>query len=520
MMNPKTYYPIASITLFLFGCVFANRIDAQDTDPPNVILILADDLGYTDVGAFGAELIATPHIDRLAKEGMTFTRAYTPCSVCSPTRYSLLTGRYYWRSKQHPETKVIQDGQGLAIELGRETLGTLFKKKGYTTGVIGKWHLGFGEFKNFDQYYDWTAAKKIAPGPLEVGFDYYFGMAANVGNQPRFFIENHDFYNRQAGDRVSSKKAEITPGAQFMVTKQTISPWDPSAYWANDNVAQVITDKAVDFIHKNSGPNKDPFFLYFAHNIPHSPITPAGKYQGTSGCGPYGDFIQELDTQVGEVLAAVDEARKHRNTLVIFTSDNGGVANQADSDDPPPGPAGLAREMGHLQCGHLRGGKWSIYEGGFRVPLIVQWPGQLQGGQRSDKMISLVDIFSTMSDLLDVEYGRDHGEDSFSFWPQITDGPLAPAARDHVIVQSPLGVRAIVRDGWKYIRPWTVPDSIPDDKKAFLAREIANPENHRQLFHLDKDLDESVNLLEDYPSIASQLQSELSNAENMNRTTR
>ncbi|MBH53610.1 MAG: hypothetical protein CMI18_04605 [Opitutaceae bacterium] len=186
---------------------------------PNVVIILADDLGYTDVGAFGAELIATPHIDKLAKEGMRFTRAYTPCSVCSHTRYGLLTGRYYWRSKQHPETKVIQGGQGLAIEKGRETLGTLFKKKRYATGIIGKWHLGFGEFKNFEQQYDWTADKKIGPGPLQVGFDYYFGMVANIGNHPCFFIENDDFYGRKPGDKVTHEKVTPRggPAGQFMV---------------------------------------------------------------------------------------------------------------------------------------------------------------------------------------------------------------------------------------------------------------------------------------------------------------
>ena len=504
----------------IFLCLLvASTLFSAEKEPPNVVLILADDLGYNDVGAFGAELIATPHIDRLATEGMKFTRAYTPCSVCSPTRYSLLTGRYYWRSEQHPPTKVIQDGQGLAIELGRETLGTLFKKKGYKTGVIGKWHLGFGEFKDFDQYYDWTAEKKIGPGPLEVGFDYYFGMAANVANQPKFFIENHDFYDRKSGDKVTSEKAVIPPGAQFMVTKEIINAWDPAVYWTNESVAQTITDKAVEFIHRNAGPDKDPFFLYYAHNIPHGPVTPAEKYQGTSECGPYGDFVQELDAQVGEVLAAIDEARKHRDTLVIFTSDNGGIAKQADSDDPPSGPAGLAREMGHLQCGHMRGGKWSIYEGGFRVPFIVHWPGELQGGQSSDKLISLVDIFSTVSDLLGVEYGRNNGEDSLSFWPQIAEGPQAPGVRDHVIVQSPLGVRAIVRDGWKYIRPWTIPESIPEDKQAFLAREMENPESHKQLFHLNEDFDETANLISDYPTIASQLKEELTLAEKQGRTT-
>lgn len=510
----------AALSLFPLILIQLAQADSHGK-PPNVIVILADDLGYTDVGAFGAELIDTPHIDRLAREGMKFTQAYTPCSVCSPTRYGLLTGRYYWRSKQHPSTKVIQDGQGLAIEKGRETLATLFKKKGYATGVVGKWHLGFGDFKNFEQQYDWTANKKIGPGPLQVGFDYYFGMVANVANQPRFYIENDDFYGRKPGDKVTTEKVAIDSGGaggQFMVQRENVRPWDPSVVWEDDEVAQVITDKAVDYIEANSGADKPPFFLYFAHNIPHGPITPAKHHEGTSDCGLYGDFVQELDTQVGEIIAAAEASREHRETLIIFTSDNGGTATSPESDDPPSGAAGEARELGHLQCGHMRGGKWSIYEGGFRVPFVVHWPGHVEAGRVSDKLISLQDVFASMADFLGVEYGRDAGEDSFSFWPQIADGPEAPAARDHVIVQSPLGVRAIVRDGWKYMRPWVAPDPIPERQKVFLAREMRNPQNFEQLYHLDSDFDESSNRVKDFPNIAAQLKSELQLAEKSGRT--
>ncbi len=513
--------PFALFVFHISSFIALSQASSHETEP-NVLIILADDLGYTDVGSFGAELIDTPIIDNLARTGMKFTRAYTPCSVCSPTRYGLLTGRYYWRSRQHPETKVIQAGQGLAIEDGRETLATLFKKKGYATAIVGKWHLGFGEFKNFDQQYDWTADKPIGPGPLHVGFDYYFGLMANVGNQPRFFIENDDFYGRRTGDKVTSKKVNANSAGngqgQFMVQRETIQPWDPSVIWKEDEVAQVITDKAVEYIEDNTGAGKPPFFLYFAHNIPHGPITPAEKYKESSDCGPYGDFIEELDTQVGEVLAAVENARQHRETIVVFTSDNGGVAVGPESDELPSGPAGLAREMGHLQCGHMRGGKWSIYEGGFRVPFIVNWPGRVEAGQVSDSLISLQDLFATMADFLKIEYGRNDGEDSFSFWPQVIEGTEAPAARDHVIVQSPLGVRAIVRDEWKYMRPWQAPNPIPENKKAFLSREVANPQNYEQLYHLNSDFDESSNRIADFPSVAAQLSEELRLAEANGRT--
>ena len=516
------------VVTLVFILLFGHAQSGSGYDRPNVLVILADDMGYGDVGAFGAELIATPSIDKLAREGMRFTTAYTPCSVCSPTRYGLITGRYAWRSKQHPETKVIQDGQALAIEKGRETLATLFKQKGYATGIIGKWHLGFGQFKSFDDKFDWTKGK-IAPGPLEVGFDYYFGLAANVGNQPRFFIENHDFFGRKRGDRVTVQDPEAANWdgeakssneafGRLMLSRGDVIPWDPSVIWKDEEVSQVIADKAVDYIQSHSGPDKPPFFLYYAANIPHGPITPSNKFKGSSQCGPYGDFIQELDTQIGQIIAAVDEANKHRNTLVIFTSDNGGVATAPESRGPAGEPHLTAINAGHKIVGSLRGGKWSIYEGGFRVPFIVRWPGQVQGGQTSDKMISLVDIFATMSDFLGVDYGSDAGEDSFSFWPQIADGPDAPAARDHVIVQSPLGVRAIVRDDWKYMRAWQAPEQLSEAQRTWLTREMSNPENHPQLYHLATDHDETANRVDDYPTIAQQLKTELNEALMRGRT--
>ncbi|MCB1123709.1 MAG: sulfatase-like hydrolase/transferase, partial [Verrucomicrobiae bacterium] len=304
------------------------------------------------------------------------------------------------------------------------------------------------------------------------------------------------------------------------VQRQDVIPWDPSMVWKNEEVSQILTNQAVSYIKKHTGSGKPPFFLYLAHNIPHGPITPSKKFQGSSECGPYGDFIQELDTQVGEIMAAIADARKYRDTLVIFTSDNGGVATAPESRGPASGPAGEAREAGHLQCGYLRGGKWSIYEGGFRIPFIMNWPGHVNAGRENDNMISLVDVFATLADFLGVNYGPNHGEDSFSFWSQVVEGSEAPAARDHVIVQSPLGVRGIVRDGWKYIRPWTAPVPFPEDKRDFLSREMDNPENYLQLYHLDADFDETTNLIGGFETITSQLKSELDIAEAKGRTAR
>jgi arylsulfatase A len=322
---------------------------AESGSVPNVVLILADDLGYGDVGCYGATKIKTPNIDRLARDGRRFTNAYTPGSVCSPTRYGLMAGRYVWREPRHHAAGVHAPGGPLLFDRDRVTLARLFQNHGYTTGAIGKWHLGFGEGDKPSVRYDWSQ-EDIKPGPLEVGFDFFYGMAANVGNQPRIFIENHRFVGRKPGDPVK------------MIGRADIEPWSPDAYYQEDHVAGDLAQQAVKFIQRSQGQDK-PFFLYFATNIAHNNITPAAKFLGQSECGPYGDFVQELDAHVGLILDTLTRAGIADNTLVLFTSDNGGVV----AENERLAPQWQAKQAGHAICGALRGRKHSIYEGGFRV---------------------------------------------------------------------------------------------------------------------------------------------------------
>ena len=264
--------------------------DAAAAAKPNVVIILADDLGYGDVGCYGATKIKTPNIDRLAAEGVRFTQAYTPGSVCSPTRYGLLAGRYFWRNPRHHPTGVHAPGAPLLFEPDRLTLGKLFQQNGYTTACIGKWHQGVGEGDKPSLRYDFSQ-DEIKPGPNDAGFDFFFGMAANVGNAPRIYIENHRFVGRKPGDKVE------------MIGRGDVKPWSPDAEYKEDAVAGDIAKQAVDYIAQT--PSDKPFFLYFAANIAHNAITPGAACKGTSACGPYGDFVQELDTHVGWLMEAL-----------------------------------------------------------------------------------------------------------------------------------------------------------------------------------------------------------------------
>lgn len=453
---------------------------------PNVVLILADDLGYGDTSCYGAELIHTPRIDSLAEEGMKFTSAYTPSSICSPTRYSLLTGRYFWRSERHPPTRVLWPQDPLAIEINRTTLPSIFKSVGYRTAVIGKWHLGFGEGVYRKDKVDWSQFE-IGPGPLDVGFDYFYGLAANVENQPKLYIENRSFEGRQPGDVVNLKAGQLTA-------------WDPDRIWNDDEVAQHITNRAVTYIAENSGKGKPPFFLYFPTTVPHGPIVPTEKFRGISPAGPYGDFVQELDSQVGQIIDAIKNNNGDRETLIIFTSDNGAVNE---------GHRGAEyMEMlnaGHKPTGNLRGGKWSVYEGGFKVPFIVWWPEKIENNIVNTNPISLVDIFATIAEMLKVNYDLTDAEDSRSFFLQLIFGPSIPAARDHLIVQSSFGPRAILREGWKYVKPWNPPTGLTSAEMEALFREMENEENYEQLYDLKSDPYEQRNKISEATNMAQQL---------------
>ena len=482
----------------VLGCLLAmvgtpNAFPAATTNSqrPNIVLILADDLGYGDVGCYGATKIKTPNIDRLAREGRSFTNAYTPGSVCSPTRYGLMAGRYVWREPRHHPTGVHAPGGPLLFDCDRLTLARLFQKNGYATGVVGKWHLGFGVDDKPSYRYDWSQ-EEIKPGPLEVGFDYYYGMAANAGNAPRIYIENHRFVGRKPGDKVE------------MVGRADIKPWSPEAEYKFDRVAGDIAGKAVEFI----GRSKDrPFFLYVATNIAHNDITPAAPFTGTSACGPYGDFVQELDAHVGQIRAALEKAGILDRTLILFTSDNGGVV----ADNPRLAAQMQAKEAGHAICGALRGRKHSIFEGGFRVPFIVRWPGHVPAGTRSDTVLCLTDVLATCAALLGETLPTGAGEDSFNALPAWQGAPGAQV-RDHVVLTSASGVFAVREGDWKLIAR---NDKVATPKGNQKQIEI---ENRNQLYNLANDPAETKNLWSEQPDIVQRLSRRLAEARQANHT--
>jgi arylsulfatase A len=466
---------------FFFAAVglwFVGQTAEAAADKPNVVLILADDLGFGDLGCYGATKIRTPNIDRLAAEGTRFTQAYTPGSVCSPTRYSLLSGRYFWRNPMHPPTGVLAPGAPLLFEENRLTLAGFFKNQGYATAAIGKWHLGFGRGPNYRAQYNWNQ-EDIKPGPLESGFDYFFGMAANVGNMPGFYVENRRFFGRKPGDAVT-----VGPG-------ENVKPWSPEVLYRPEQVGGDIAREAAKWIEQ-SGPR--PFFLYVATNIPHHDVTPASESIGKSQCGPYGDFVQELDGHVGKVLAALEKKGVLENTLVLFTSDNGGVVTNSKRRLEPYWEA---QQAGHHICGDLRGRKHGIYEGGFRVPFLVRWPGHVPAGRTNEAIVGITDVMASCAGMLGTSLPAGAAEDSLNLWP-LWQAEEGAKGRESVVLNSANGVFAIREGRWKLIRQTPVKGGQNPD-----------PENSDQLYDLSDDPAERRNRWAEHPEVVARLSASL-----------
>ena len=331
----------------------------EEPQLPNIIFIMADDLGYGDFSCYGAEKIQTPNVDRLAEEGMKFTDAHSGSAVCTPTRYGVLTGRYCWRSWL--KNWVLWENMPLLIDTTRLTVASMLQQHGYTTGCLGKWHLGWG----VEPDHRWDG--DVKPGPLEVGFDYFFGVP-HSHNSPDFlkvFMENRRIIGLNPGDDIHDE--EVMKRVRRNLEETAIN----------------ISKAAVRFIEDN----KDrPFFLYYPTTNIHSPITPNDRFKGKSEAGQYGDFVVEFDWAVGEIVSALDRHGISENTLIIVTSDNGGT------------PA--ASSFGHLSNAPWRGSKCQIYEGGHRVPFIVRWPGKVKPGTVCDETICLTDFMATCAAII------------------------------------------------------------------------------------------------------------------------
>ena len=461
---------------------------------PNVVIILADDLGYGDTSCYGATKVNTPNIDRLAREGRRFTQAYTASSICSPTRYALMTGRYCWRTSL--QRQVLNVNAPLHIETSRMTLPSMFKKHGYTSAAIGKWHLGYGPGPTVD----WN--QPLRPGPLELGFDYHFAVPSNHGDLTRAYVRNHSLINRQ-------------PGVPYQVGTKKGGPKGLTQTRVDDRVNVTLAAEAVQFLE---GTNGKPFFLYFTPVAVHNPVTPNKQFRGKSQAGLYGDYILELDWAVGQVLTTLDKMKAQENTLVIFSSDNGGVvmsrggqggerqaaefALNLENDDAESISAHYriaqkeAEQAGHKIVGDLRGRKHSIYEGGFRVPFITRWPGRVPATTTCDEVISLTDMLATLAKIVGEKVPASAGEDSYDVGPALLGRKLAKPIREAVVVHNAEGVFAIRQGDWKLIetRTWDEELQSPWRKEAT-----------NQLYNLAKDPAEAANVWDQNPTVVKRL---------------
>ncbi|MEQ1858745.1 MAG: arylsulfatase [Chthoniobacteraceae bacterium] len=411
---------------------------ALAADKPNVIVILCDDLGYGDVKANNPDCkIATPHMDRLAREGVRFTDAHTPSSVCTPTRYGLLTGRYNWRTKL--QSGVLGGLSPRLIEQGRETLATLLKAQGYHTACVGKWHLGMDwaklpgkdvtelSIESAAQVRNVDYTKPIANGPLSVGFDSYFGISASLDMVPYTYIEN----DRVTVQPTVDKTWPLHPGHKGDCR---LGPAAPE--FEAENVLPDFARRSVEVIAARAK-TKQPFFLYLPLASPHTPIAPTKEWIGRSGLNLYADFVMQTDWAIGEVLGALDKAGIADNTLVVFTSDNG-CSPQAKIEE-------LAAK-GHAVNGPLRGHKADVFDGGHRVPFIVRWPAKAKPAV-SDALVCLTDVFATCAEIVGTKLPDTAGEDSFSFLPILAG--TGKSARTSVVHHTISGAFAIREGEWK-----------------------------------------------------------------------
>lgn len=465
-----------SLLMFLLVTVPPRSLGAS---LPNIVVILADDMGYGDPGCYNPKSkIPTPHIDRLAREGMRFTDAHAAGAVCHPSRYGLITGRYPFRTdvSRWPREPLIEDGQ--------VTLASLLRDQGYTTAMVGKWHLGFRE-RGYDQ--------PLPGGPVDRGFQTFFGMRASTDIPPYFLIR---------GDRA------IAPPANDIAASSTAG-WSPiqGAFWRAGkiapglelkNVLPAFTSEALTVIRNHAGKpraDRSPLMLYFAFTAPHTPWLPDPKFVGKSGAGLYGDFTMMVDAALGEVLAALDEAQMSRDTLLIFTSDNG----------PTWYPADVER-FGHDSAGGFRGMKADAWEAGHRVPFIVRWPTRVKAASVTDQTICFTDLLSTFAEVCGARLTPGAGPDSFSFLPvlegrQLNDQPI----RGPIVLQSGSTNAMFIRSGdWKFIDQLGSGGFTKPNKIAPGAGEPTG-----QLYNLREDRAESRNLFNNHPEIVARLREQM-----------
>ena len=464
---------------------------AERTERPNLIYILADDMGYGDVSCMNPNsAIRTRHIDRLARQGMCFEDAHASSAVCTPSRYSILTGRYNWRSwLKHGVTWGYSRP---VIESGRMTVAALLKTQGYATACTGKWHLGWNWARNGEGETDIDFSQPITEGPLEKGFDTFFGISASLDMPPYVYV--HD-------DRVT------------MVPERSSAASEGKGFWREGPIAADfehagvlprLLEKALDFIRQQAQADC-PFFLYFPLPAPHTPILPLAAFQGKSGTNAYGDFCLQVDDLVGQVMNTLEQLDIAEDTILIFTSDNG---------CSPMADFGELAQYGHHPSHVFRGHKADIYEGGHRIPFIVRWPRRIPEGTRSAQTVCLSDLMRTMADIVGVSLPEDAAEDSVSSLPTWLGAELSRNYREATVHTSVDGSLSIRQGRWKLeMCPgsggWSFPKPGPECEGLPAV----------QLYDLEADIGERVNLEAQHPEIVQDLQALLTDYVRRGRST-
>lgn len=484
-MNLKPILLLLILPL-IFGCKEESSLKSNN---PNIVVIYLDDLGYGDLGAYGATGLETPNMDNLASGGVKFTNGYASSATCTPSRYALLTGEYPWRNE---DANILPGTAPLLIDTAQATLPKMLKAEGYHTGIVGKWHLGLGSGN-----VDWNT--KIAPGPNEVGFDYSFIMAATQDRVPTVYIENGnvvrldkddpikvDYQNNFEGEPTGKKNPEMLKMKWHHGHNSSIVNGIPrigymkggdSAKWVDENMADTFLVRAQQYVRKHK---EEPFFLYYAMQQPHVPRTPHPRFVGKSGMGPRGDVIVEADWCIGQFMKTLEEEGLLENTLVVFSSDNGPVLNDGYYDD-------AVEKLGdHKPWGPLRGGKYSLFEAGTRIPFITYWKGHIEP-RTSDALISQMDLFNSLSTLVG---GEMKGPDSKDFLDVFLG--KSDQGRDHLVLEATS--RTALRQGdWIMIPPYKGPSV-----NRFVNIELGNSDQY-QLYNLNEDIGQQNNLAKEKP---------------------
>jgi arylsulfatase A-like enzyme len=451
---------------------------------PNLLILLADDLGIGDLGCYNAaSKIPTPALDRFASEGMRFTDVHTPSSVCTPTRYGLLTGRYAWRGTL--KRGVLQGYSPFLIEAGRPTIASVLKGRGYRTAAFGKWHLGLGSAARTDY------AKELDPGPLACGFDEFAGIPASLDMEPYVWVKDR---------KVEALPTETVPAGKHQRDGGTEGFWRAGPIapgFRHGDVLPRLEKEALAYLERQGKDRGAPFFLYVPLTAPHTPWAPTPEFAGKSKVGAYGDFVMQVDALVGKLMAQLERSGLAKDTLVVLTSDNGSHWPEAD-----------IAKWGHRSNGPWRGQKADIHEGGHRVPFLARWPGKVAPGTTCDATASLADLFATCAAVAGAKPPADSGEDSFDLTPLLTG--QGKFDRPYTVHHSGAGMFALREGPWKLIEG--------QGSGGFTRIKIEPNEPRGQLYNLADDPAETKNLYAEKPDVVARLTELLRKCRDQGRT--